>query len=45
MPHGHDLKEYFDYLYNLSIVTIAFVGFAGLYIGVKTEDRMTKFIA
>ena len=41
----HSEHDYFEYLYNLSVVTIAFVGLAGLYIGFKTADKMTKFDA
>lgn len=37
--------DYFEYLYNLAMITIAFVGFAGLYIGFKTADKTTKFDA
>lgn len=38
-------KALSDYFYNLALVTIAFVGFAGLYIGFKQQQKakMTKF--
>ena len=30
-----DLKPFFEYLYNLSAISIAFVGFAALYLGFR----------
>src|SRR4029077_1042161 len=30
-----ELKPFFDYLYNLSVISIAFVGFAALYLGFR----------
>ena len=41
----HSEHDYFEYLYNLATITIAFVGFAGLYIGFKTAGKMSKFDA
>jgi hypothetical protein len=35
--------DYFEYLNNLSIITIAFVGFAGLFLGFKTTDKATPY--
>jgi hypothetical protein len=40
--HEHE-HAYFEYLYNLSLVSITFVGLAGLFIGFKTAGRMTNF--
>jgi hypothetical protein len=30
-----ELKPFFDYLYNLSVISIAFVGFAALFLGFR----------